>query len=405
MSFTGTLLPYQEDAVDMMIDRKRVLVAYDLGLGKTVLTISAIESLRDSKDIVGLTLVVCLSSLKYQWQKEIHKFSDSVAVVIDGTSDQRKEQYTKLVAQATNYVIVNYEQVVNDWNFISSTPYDAIVMDEATAIKGFRAKRTKKVKDLAKRIPVRFGLTGTPIENGRPEELYSIMEAIDADVLGRRFDLFDATFIVRNKFGGVERYRNLPTLHERLKQASVRKSQTDEDVAPFLPDSIHKDPLFIPLDRHGAVVYRRIAELLEQDLSEAQGLFGKSWSLESHYGQGKNFGGPEDALRGAIMSKITALRMLCDHPKLLVSSASAFDPYSDTGSKFLHDFLSEEKNMATLDKAKTPKLDALAAMSADHLSDSENKLVIFCSYVEMATLIQQTVGGVVYTGQMSAKEK
>jgi SNF2 family DNA or RNA helicase len=42
--------------------------------------------------------------------------------------------------------------------------FDGIVCDEATAIKGFRSKRTKKVKELALNIPYRFALTGTPIE-------------------------------------------------------------------------------------------------------------------------------------------------------------------------------------------------------------------------------------------------
>ena len=51
MTFTGTLLPYQPEAVDKMCERRKMLVAYDLGLGKTVLTIAAIERLMDSRDI------------------------------------------------------------------------------------------------------------------------------------------------------------------------------------------------------------------------------------------------------------------------------------------------------------------------------------------------------------------
>ena len=58
MTFTGTLLPYQPDAVERMVDRKKMLVAYDLGLGKTVLTIAAIEQLRDSGAIQGPGLVI-----------------------------------------------------------------------------------------------------------------------------------------------------------------------------------------------------------------------------------------------------------------------------------------------------------------------------------------------------------
>jgi hypothetical protein len=404
MAFTGKLLPYQNQAVDMMFDRKKVLVAYDLGLGKTVLTIAAVEALRDAGHLLGPTIVVCLSSLKYQWQKEIKKFSTSSAIVIDGSKTARERQYEE--AETYDYIILNYEQVVNDWDYVVNLPFGALVMDEATAVKSFRSKRSKKVKELSRRVDIRFGLTGTPVENGKPEELYSIMQSIDSSVLGQRFDLFDATFIVRNKFGGVERYRNLPKLHERLKTASVRKAQTDPDVAPYLPDTIERDPFLVPFDRHGAVIYRQIATALELELSEAQNLFGSSWSIYAHYGQGRQVGGPEDAMRGAIMSKITALRMLCDHPKLLASSAALYDPFvADKGSKFLNDFLEDPKVSSILDKCKTPKLDILREMVKDHLSDDGNKVVVFCSYVEMASLIHEAVGGVVYTGKMDAKAK
>ena len=61
MSFSGTLLPYQPEAVDMMCDRGSVLVAYDLGLGKTVLTIAAVERLMDEGYVEEPGLVICLS--------------------------------------------------------------------------------------------------------------------------------------------------------------------------------------------------------------------------------------------------------------------------------------------------------------------------------------------------------
>jgi SNF2 family DNA or RNA helicase len=74
-----------------------MLVAYDLGLGKTVLTIAAIERLMDDKRVKEPGLVICLSSLKYQWANQIEKFTDgsSTALVIDGTPKKRAEQYAK----------------------------------------------------------------------------------------------------------------------------------------------------------------------------------------------------------------------------------------------------------------------------------------------------------------------
>ena len=238
--FSGTLKPYQVEAVEKMVDKQAILVAYEMGLGKTPMTIAAIEQLRENGEIPNVVLVLCLASLKYQWQKEIAKFSDSTSLVIDGTPKQRQSYYESY--SEYDYIIMNYEQVVNDWDVVKTFDISAIVCDEATAIKGFRAKRAKKVKDLAKSIPIRYALTGTPIENGRPEEIFSIMQFVNRDVLGR-FDLFDKTFIVRNHFGGVQRYRNIPLLHQTLAHHIVRKSQGDEDVKPYLPDAVYRQPV------------------------------------------------------------------------------------------------------------------------------------------------------------------
>ena len=77
--FKGKLKPYQPEAVAKMVDRKKMLVAYEMGLGKTCMTIAAVEELKDSGEITNPVLVVCLSSLKYQWEKEIKKFSNMAA--------------------------------------------------------------------------------------------------------------------------------------------------------------------------------------------------------------------------------------------------------------------------------------------------------------------------------------
>ena len=61
MTFTGTLLPYQVEAVEAMVNRKKMLVAYDLGLGKTVLTIAALERMKDENVFTEPGIIICLS--------------------------------------------------------------------------------------------------------------------------------------------------------------------------------------------------------------------------------------------------------------------------------------------------------------------------------------------------------
>jgi SNF2 family DNA or RNA helicase len=409
MSFKGTLLPYQPEAVDRMCERSKMLVAYDLGLGKTVITIAAIERLMDERKVLEPGLIICLSSLKYQWANQIEKFTDgsSRALVIDGTPKKRAEQYAKAMEWRTSgvdYIVLNYEQIVNDWAFVQKLPRGFVVLDEATAIKSFRSKRSKAVKKLSN-APYRFALTGTPIENGKPEELYSIMQFVDSSVLGR-FDIFDAAFIVRNSWGAVQHYRNLKTLHEKMKEASVRKAQKDPDVAPYLPDTIHKDPVEIVLDRNAGKLYFKIAQDLIDDLDEAQNLFGSSFNVMAHYGVESKRGGPEDEIRGRIMSKIGCLKMLCSHPDLLRTSAAKYLAMNGEGSLYASS-LKEDGLLEGL--TGSPKLDYLTQYVKEFLEqDDANKVVIFATYVEMLDKISKALGPEqcrVYSGRLDAKTK
>lgn len=401
--FQGTLKPYQVEAVAKMVETKRILVAYEMGLGKTPMTIAAVEQLREGREVEDKVLVLCLASLKYQWQKEITKFSDKTSIVIDGTPAQRKAHYESV--DNYDYVIMNYEQVVNDWETLKAMSFSAIICDEATAIKGFRAKRAKRVKDLAKTIHVRFALTGTPIENGRPEEIFSIMQFVDPKVLGR-FDLFDKTFIVRNHFGGVQRYRNLPTLHKTLQNFSVRKAQKDADVAPYLPDTIYREPVLVKLDRASQKLYDQIARDLHGVLMDAKEMFGSNFNVAAHYGQSFDANDPANQLRGEIMSRVSALRMVCSNPGLLTKSAQLFEDHTGKGSAYIHSL-----GDAVHDVTKRVKQDTLMSYLKDHLDiDPSYKAVVFTSYLQSVTDLVKTLkdagyDAVAYTGEMNAKQK
>jgi SNF2 family DNA or RNA helicase len=409
MTFTGTLLPYQPEAVARMCERTKMLVAYDLGLGKTVITIAALEQLMDENKITEPGLIICLSSLKYQWANQIEKFTDgtSKALVIDGTPKKRASQYAEAEDwrnSGIDYIVLNYEQVVNDWKFIEKLPRGFVVLDEATAIKSFRSKRSKHVKRLL-HTPYRFALTGTPIENGKPEELYSIMQFVDPTVL-RRFDIFDSTFIVRNSWGGVQNYRNLPLLHETMKEASVRKSQKDPDVSPYLPDTIHQDPVKIDFDRKVSRLYTRISNDLINELDDAQSLFGANFNLLVHYGENSRAGGPEDEMRGKIMSKIGCLKMLCSHPDLLTTSSKKFHQMNGEGSAYAAELV---QSGALEGITNSPKLDYLIQYVKDFLEQNDlNKVVIFATYVDMLDKIAEALGPEqcrLYSGRLDAKSK
>lgn len=335
MTFTGTLYPYQEAAAQLVLDEMKVLVAYEMGLGKTPLTIAALEFLADD-DQIDSGLIVALSSLKYQWQKSIEKFTcdsclgkldtgddghehtpTATSLVIDGTPTQRAAQYALAETGAYRYVLVNYEQVVNDWKAVRRLPRDFVVADEVTAVKSFRSQRSRRMKRL--QAPYMIGLTGTPMENGKLEEVFSIMQFLDEHKLGR-FDIFDRTFIIRNNFGGVQRYRNVKLFRETMASSWIVKTQEDGDVAPYLP-KVGQQNHYVQLNASSAKLYRTIATELITDLGDALSSGMSSFDLFAHY---SGDGAGMDAMRGKIMAKMQALQMVTDHPRLLKHSADLY---------------------------------------------------------------------------------
>ncbi len=415
--FTGELFPFQKEAFDRMVERRKVLLAYEQGTGKTVLAIAAIEHLMEQGVIQYPVLVVALSSLKYQWAAEIEKFSDSVPLVIDGPPKQRQKRYQQMrdwaVPGGVDYVVVNYEQVVNDWSDIAGMTWGAIVADEATALKGFRSKRSKAVKKLSQDIPVRFALTGTPIENGKPEELFSIMQMVDPNVLGK-FDLFDRTFIVRNQWGWVDRYRNLPTLYNAMSEVMVRKRQTDPDVQEHMPVLRRRPPFLVDLDPVTKRLYEHIRADLLDTLEDAAELMGASgFNLDSHYGLAPSPNDPANVFKGKIMSQITALRMACGNAGLIEESANAFEKSMREGSTNVKGSAYAAELVQAGLIIGIPKVPVKATRVVKYVKDwlaidPSHKVVIFTTFLGTVDILHKAIGvdmSVTYTGTMNAKAK
>lgn len=394
--FTGKLYPYQQESVDKMIDRGQILLGLVMGAGKTVTTIAAIERLVEMNE-VERCLVVVPASLKYQWMREISKFTNSSIMVIDGPPKTREQQWKK--SFSTRYTIVNPESLMRDMPFYKHLSWQCIVVDEATMLKSRSSQRSKMLKRLAKPVYYRYALTGQPIEN-RPEELFSIMEFVDASILGR-FDLFDRTFIIRDHFGRPTRYKNLGALHDSLKECMIRK--TREDIADQLPKIIHQ-VIPIPFDKKGAEVYNRISSDLLHQLQMVIGQHGTAFNLWSHYNDKAS-----NEAQGQIMTRLTALRMLCDNPQLVMRSAELFlDPaHPNEGSQYA----SELVNQRLFDGSfGTPKLDAVVEYIKDVLDeDPKNKVVLFSFFKENLRLIKKSTksltNSVLFMGGMSAQER
>jgi superfamily II DNA or RNA helicase len=230
-----SLYPYQREGALFAAKAGRCLIADDMGLGKTIEAIAAAEILARHADIRRV-LVICPTSLKHQWQREIEKFAGQSAVVVEGLTEARDRLY----AADAFYKIVNYDVVHRDLATIQRDKYDLIVLDEAQRIKNWKTRAAKAVKQL--QSDYAFVLTGTPLEN-RLEELHSIVEFVDRHRLGPMFR-FLATHQHVDETGRVVGYRKLDDISRTLEPILVRR--TKDQVLKELPERLEKR-FFVPM--------------------------------------------------------------------------------------------------------------------------------------------------------------
>ncbi|MEU0213717.1 DEAD/DEAH box helicase [Streptomyces sp. NPDC006265] len=411
--FTGTLHPYQHDGVNRILSDRRLLVAYSMGTGKTVMAIAALEEMLGRGDIRCVVILVP-SSLKFQWAQAIAAFTDApkrtlkvrgakltvpvedVCVIVNGTPAKREQQWER--AQHADYVIASYGAVLHDWKHLCAVWADALVLDEATAIKNFAAQTTKRIKKL--RPPVRVALTGTPVEN-RPEEVFSIMEWVNDKILGR-WDLFDKSYINRNWFGGVVSYKNLDLLHRNLSKAMIRKSRLDPEVARYLP-AVTETTHPVQLDKTTKAIYKAILLDLQaamDELAEA----GQELDVAAYYAGVR----PEAGFgaQGKVMARIQAARLLLDHPQLLMDSAVAFHETKAEGSEYAAQFAASRTDLPDL--SHSPKLNALDDLVST-MVDEGAKVAVFTDYRKMLPYLSERLekhGDLVhFHGQLTADRK
>ena len=181
----SNLHPYQTRAVDFICEKRRCALFLDMGLGKTVSTLTAISDLT-SACIIKRTLVIApLRVANSVWKQEARKWEHLSHLRVNIATGTDKQRRKALNAPGDVYVI-NRENVV--WliqNSKGKWPFQAVVVDESSSFKSHAAKRFKALKKAIPFSKVVVLLTGTPSPNGL-HDLYSQMFLVDGGAaLGR----------------------------------------------------------------------------------------------------------------------------------------------------------------------------------------------------------------------------
>ncbi|AAT27799.1 DEAD/DEAH box helicase [[Mycoplasma] mobile] len=151
------------------------ILADEMGLGKTIQTIALLDNLYNYENIKKPSIVICPSSLIYNWKNEFKKFSEKLKIVV---IDGKKNLRTKLINDNRDNNIIfitSYHQFARDSKEFENVEFYCSFADEGQMIKNYLTKFTKEIKKINSKY--RFALSGTPLENNLLE-LWSIFDFI-----------------------------------------------------------------------------------------------------------------------------------------------------------------------------------------------------------------------------------
>lgn len=299
------------------------LLADEMGLGKTVQTLALVGALE------GPVLVVCPSSLVWNWKREAAQFLPGLPVLtLDGPA--REKGFAAIPAH--RLVVTSYALLRRDAERYKDIAFSAVILDEAQHIKNPDSQNAKAACALKARC--RFILTGTPIENSL-RDLWSLFEFLLPGYLGMRQDFRDRyeTPLLNGERGALwER------LQRRIRPHLLRRLK--KDILTELPDKIEQ-VLEVELTDSQKAAYTRLQQTARAQIDQL-----------------KDQGG---AARMRVLTALLRLRQACCDLRLLGAPEAA-----------------------------SGKLDALLELLGEAI-DGGHRVLVFSQFTSMLALIAATL--------------
>ncbi|PIS02065.1 MAG: helicase [Chlamydiae bacterium CG10_big_fil_rev_8_21_14_0_10_42_34] len=330
------LRPYQAEGVNWL-ERLRLMylngiLADDMGLGKTVQAITAItQNKLKNKD--ARALIVCPTSLLYNWKEELHRFNPKLrAIVIDGIPNQRKKLLVKL--DDYDVIITSYTLLQKDIETYSQESFSYAILDEAQHIKNRGTRNAKSVKMI--QAAHRLILTGTPIENSL-DELWSLMDFLMPGFLGT-YERFLENYI---RVTGEQQVKNVEYLRKKVSPFIMRRMKSDvlHDLPPVSEIVYHCQLSDVQMD-----LYRSYAASARDELVK----------LVKRDGF--------DKVQIHVLATLTRLKQICCHPAIFAKEKA------ELGDSSKYDMLIE---------------------LLQTLVESNHKTVIFSQYTRMLQIMRE----------------
>ena len=322
------------------------ILADDMGLGKTLQIITLLDSLETKRP----SLVVCPSSLIYNWEDEVHKFSKKLPVTCITGNMQTRSELIKEIKQGL--YVTSYDYMRRDFELYQEIEFEYVILDEAQYIKNQKTKNAQSVKTLKTRH--KLALTGTPIENSLAE-LWSI------------FDFLMPQYLFNYHYFQKQYENDIVKSNDEEKTKQLKKLVTPfilrrnkKEVLTELPDKIEQN-IILPFNDEEEKIYVANLAKANKELQELYDLEGSD--------------------KMQILKLLTRLRQLCLEPRLV------YDNIDQPSSKL----------KACMELIKT-------------MQENKQKVLLFSSFTSVLDLIAEECqkAGITYymlTGSTSKEDR
>ncbi len=342
----GVLRPYQKTGVAWLHFLRTNgfggILADEMGLGKTLQTLAFLRFVRQQSAGGAPMLIVCPTSLVFNWVAEVKKFTPELKVLALHGPD-RHGRFDQIAA--SDVVVTSYALIRRDAERYRGLEFDTTVLDEAQHIKNRQTQNAQAVK--AVRSKHRLVLTGTPLENS-VLDLWSIFDFLMPGYLGSAKDFRERYELPIAKEKNAEAQKRLA---RRLRPFMLRRLK--QEVAADLPAKIEQVSYCeLTPDQRG--VYQQVIEASRKEVLAAEGEAGLAKS------------------RMVVLSALLRLRQICCDLRLL--KLENVKPTNASG-----------------------KLDMFAEL-LEEVIDGGHRVLVFSQFVTMLTLLKErlTEDGIEY---------
>jgi SNF2 family DNA or RNA helicase len=348
-SFNGKLRSYQQKGLTWMGNMAKfnfgLCLADDMGLGKTIQVIAFLSYLKEQfPNTLGSYLIICPTSILFNWNREIKKFSPDLEVYFHhGINRIKDPKKISDFLKPHRVILTSYGTIRNDIDFLETIEFNGIIVDESQNMKNYASKQTQAIYKLKSQF--RVCLSGTPIEN-RLLELWSLFNFLNPSLLGSRLE-FQKKYILP-----IERFQDQAAIDKLkliIKPFILRRVKSDKSIIKELPEK-NEIKILIELTEEQVKLYK---ELVKNVLKEVQ-----SSSIKKR----------DNAL---ILSLLVKLKQICNHPYQYL--------------KINIDSINLEENLKEV-ISQSKKLKRLIEMTQEVLSN-EGKLLIFTQFTQMGKIL------------------